>query len=213
MLTDDTAKKAARAAYMKAYREANRERLLASEAAYREANREAIRAKIKAHYESNAEVYKAKAKQWAENNPDRRAAISKKYKQENPDVYRAASKRAHKKYRDQRVEVSRKYRENNPQKMRTLMSAWRKKFPEVNAHHVGLRRTRKILATPLWASLDAVKQIYKRCRELTKETGVRHHVDHEIPLKHPLVCGLHNEFNLRVITAAENHRKKNKFVV
>ena len=65
---------------------------------------------------------------------------------------------------------------------------------------------------PAWADLNAIKAIYKKASELSKSNGIKWHVDHEIPLKHPLVCGLHNEFNLRVIPARENQSKGNKLL-
>jgi hypothetical protein len=42
-------------------------------------------------------------------------------------------------------------------------------------------------------------------------TGVKWQVDHIVPLISKLVCGLHNEFNLRVITAMENNVKGNRY--
>lgn len=67
------------------------------------------------------------------------------------------------------------------------------------------------LATPRWASKDAVTEIYRERERLTAETGIPHDVDHIVPIVHPEVCGLHCEFNLRVITAAENRTKSNLF--
>lgn len=71
------------------------------------------------------------------------------------------------------------------------------------------RRASKRQAFVIWANRREIKNIYAQARRLTESTGIRHQVDHTIPLKHPLVCGLHNEFNLRVITADENKRKHN----
>ena len=62
-----------------------------------------------------------------------------------------------------------------------------------------------------WANGLAIKAIYAEAKRRTLETGVTHHVDHEIPLQHPLVCGLHVESNLRVMTGADNMRKHNSF--
>lgn len=67
------------------------------------------------------------------------------------------------------------------------------------------------LATPRWADASKMAAFYIERDRLTCETGVRYHVDHIVPLVHPLVCGLHWEGNLRVITALENMRKSNRF--
>lgn len=69
------------------------------------------------------------------------------------------------------------------------------------------------LATPKWANLDKIKNIYLQCQNVTKQTGVLHHVDHIIPLKGKEVCGLHVETNLRIIPALVNMSKGNKFTL
>ena len=66
------------------------------------------------------------------------------------------------------------------------------------------RRATKIMATPSWANLEKIKEIYKNCPE-------GYHVDHIYPLKSEYVCGLHVENNLQYLTAAENCGKGNKF--
>lgn len=64
-------------------------------------------------------------------------------------------------------------------------------------------------AVPKWANLDAIKVFYNEAHRVTLETGVQHHVDHMVPIAHPLVCGLHVEHNLRVIPGVENIAKGN----
>ena len=68
-------------------------------------------------------------------------------------------------------------------------------------------------AMPLWANKDAIKNVYALSKELTVTTGIRHEVDHVIPIKHPLVCGLHVENNLQVISENENRVKSNNFTI
>jgi hypothetical protein len=72
------------------------------------------------------------------------------------------------------------------------------------------RKAKVAQATPLWANQGAIRAIYEEAERKTLETGVKHEVDHYFPLVSPVVCGLHVEFNLRVITAVENRRKANK---
>lgn len=66
-------------------------------------------------------------------------------------------------------------------------------------------------ATPIWADLAAIELIYAESRRLTLVTGIKHNVDHIIPLQGKRVCGLHIPCNLRVITKAANVRKHAKF--
>ncbi len=66
------------------------------------------------------------------------------------------------------------------------------------------RKALKIKATPSWANLNKIREIYRTCPE-------NYHVDHIIPLKGELVCGLHVEYNLRHLPALENMQKHNKF--
>jgi hypothetical protein len=68
-------------------------------------------------------------------------------------------------------------------------------------------------ATPKWLNAThrrTMKIIYEACERLTNMTGVKHHVDHIVPLRGKNVCGLHVPWNLQVITAEANIRKGNK---
>jgi len=67
------------------------------------------------------------------------------------------------------------------------------------------------MATPVWADLQAIKEIYKKAHKLKKETGENWHVDHIVPLKGKIVSGLHVEYNLQILTATENCKKSNRY--
>lgn len=66
-------------------------------------------------------------------------------------------------------------------------------------------------AKPGWANPFFLREIYELARLRTKSTGVEWHVDHIIPLRGNLVCGLHVPDNLRVIVGAENVAKGNHY--
>jgi hypothetical protein len=75
------------------------------------------------------------------------------------------------------------------------------------------RRKNRDKSMPQWADKKAIQSIYIRARQLTKETGIKYEVDHIIPSNHPLVCGLHVESNLQIITESENIKKSNSFLI
>jgi hypothetical protein len=77
-----------------------------------------------------------------------------------------------------------------------------------------MRRTwwlARILGTPVWADFKKIREVYREADRLTQATGVKHHVDHVIPLNHPRVCGLHVAENLRAIPAGPNMAKTNNW--
>jgi hypothetical protein len=69
------------------------------------------------------------------------------------------------------------------------------------------RQARLQNAMPDWADKEKIKEIYLEAAKKSAETGIKHHVDHIIPLRGKNVCGLHVHTNLRVITAIENLQK------
>ncbi len=87
-----------------------------------------------------------------------------------------------------------------------------KKKAEWSAYIVE-RRKKRDKSMPVWADKNAIKEMYIKARQLTAETGVKHEVDHIIPSNHELVCGLHVENNLQILTETENITKSNIFSI
>lgn len=72
------------------------------------------------------------------------------------------------------------------------------------------RDKRVKLHTPPWADLKEIRRYYQIAKDITRNSGTRMSVDHIIPLKGKNFCGLHVEYNLRVITWRANVIKNNK---
>lgn len=69
--------------------------------------------------------------------------------------------------------------------------------------------TRLFRAWPDWAVYpELYKYMYKDAQRRTAE-GNPHEVDHIVPIRSPLVCGLHVPWNLRVIPKQDNAVKSN----
>ena len=112
----------------------------------------------------------------------------------NPDKVAARGVRYRAKNREKDLARKRLYRIRHSQKINAL-----------TAYHRALR----LKATPVWANRFFISEAYDLAKLRTKVTGIRWHVDHIVPLKSAIVCGLHVEQNLQVIPAARNQSKGN----
>jgi hypothetical protein len=171
---------------------ADKEAYKAYQKAYREKNKEAIKEKRveynkvynAAYYAANADTQRARAKQWRKENREHVNTQSKTYRDSNKETVAASRK---------------KWAMNNQDKV---------------IANVAKRHAAKLRRTPKWLTSEQRKQIeyvYLEAKMLEVETGIKHHVDHILPLQGKNVSGLHVPENLRVITALENHRKFNHY--
>lgn len=149
-------------------------------------------------YEENKEFYQKRYKE----NKEEILKKQKKWAQENKDIVN---------------KISQKWRDNNRDKFRESC----KKSKEKNKARIvknNIKRLKNLeYATPKWADINYMNDVYSNCAEANKmflSLGLnswKMHVDHIDPLKSDFVCGLHNQFNLQVISAKENLKKHNKF--
>lgn len=72
------------------------------------------------------------------------------------------------------------------------------------------RTLAEIRATPKWVNKLEIEAIHQKRKEVSVN-GDKYHVDHVIPLRGKLVCGLNVPDNLRIIPARENVKKGNRF--
>jgi len=151
---------------------------------------------------------------WAVRNPEKHRERVARWRAANPEKVKEMNKDAHAKRKEVRNAESREYRAANLEKMRELGRKWAKdnagKMLQTNA----ARRAAKHRAIPIWAKEEfdsfVVKEMYDLAVRRTISTGVKHHVDHIVPLRSDVVCGLHCAANLRVITETENFSKGNR---
>lgn len=111
------------------------------------------------------------------------------------------------------LERDRVYRDNNRQRISEYNTQYRIRYPERIAAKDAKRRSQKLKACPQWLTKEdkqSIEDLYEQSSLLSKQTGIKHHVDHIIPLNSDVVCGLHVPWNLQVIPANENIRKSNK---
>ncbi len=77
--------------------------------------------------------------------------------------------------------------------------------PAKNAAYTADYRARKLQATPEWVDQKEIQLIYS----IAHEKGLE--VDHIVPLRSELVCGLHVQDNLRCIPSDLNKFKLNRY--
>jgi len=153
--------------------------------AYRLNNKERIKEYVKAYNLKNKDKISKTIKAYYLKNKEHIESYKKEYYKEYRKAYSLKNKDKMKKYQK---EYNKIYRLNN----RNLLNANEAK-----------RRATKLKATPKFANLQKIKEIYLNCPK-------GYHVDHIVPLQGKNVCGLHVYYNLQYLTAHDNQTKSNK---
>jgi hypothetical protein len=115
------------------------------------------------------------------------------------------------KNREYLKEAARRYRIEHPDKAKAAARKWAQQNKDKVTAKTVRREANKLRATPIWADHDAIAALYEEAQRRTDLYGIRFQVDHIVPLRSKLVCGLHWEKNLRIITEEENRLKSNFF--
>lgn len=179
------------AAYKKVWHAENSERLsLVKKERYAAADPEVRREQKRAYHKANATAICAKVKRWVDQNYDRKRVADAAYYVLNSEAIRS------------RVN---QWRVENPERKAANDKAWAQNNPLKVKLNVARRHKRVRQATPKWASRQELDDVY------LEATHMQLCVDHIIPLKHKLVCGLHVAANLQLLTRSENAKKSNKF--
>lgn len=163
------------------------------------------------------EELNAYRREWTRKNKDVVAAYrlagkerARQWKKENREKLLTYQREYRAQHRDRIIALDKAWKEKNPEHWRALRRRHYENNRFVHYARSGAYRGHRAKAQPKWANTFFIAEIYHLASLRTKHLGIKHHVDHIVPLRSKLVCGLHCESNLRVIPAIENNKKSNK---
>ena len=147
------------------------------------ANPEKTKMITAAKYRKNAEKLKQKRKEAYKLNAEKERAIAK---------VRSAEWRKNNPDHEGNKLAKKKYAKSSKGKARASKNSV-------------IRRTGIKQATPLWVDMADIADVYLEAAYMQMQ------VDHIVPLRNPLVCGLHVWDNLQLMDAVANNRKGNRY--
>lgn len=115
-------------------------------------------------------------------------AYTKQWKVANKEKHAAQQARKHEREKDEQ---------------NAYVAQWKRDNWDTYKHRLYARKARVKQATPPWADMAAIEDIYRNCPP-------GYHVDHIEPLNGKDRSGLHIPANLQYLPALENLRKSNK---
>lgn len=169
----------------------------------------------KQYQEKNKDKIKAQKKEYTANSKDRRKAYLQSYNEKHKNKIKLSKSRYYLENKQRFSEARKEWKRRNPDKVRFANQAYTKRNKDAVNSSTAKRRARKKNATPSWLTdqdYSNIRAVYTMADRLSSCLGVKHHVDHIIPLDGKVVCGLHVPWNLRAIPAAINLKKADKII-
>jgi hypothetical protein len=184
--------------YIKEYYLNNKKRLDIYRKEYLLKNKERIKEKRRLYNLKNKEIKRL----YYLNNKEILSKVKKKYRLNNIEKIKKYRIQYSLNNQDKIKRTNKLYNLNNKDKIKE----YHLKNPHIQKSINAKRRAMKLRATPKFANLKKIKEIYKNCPK-------GYHVDHIIPLQGKNVCGLHVEWNLQYLTPSANYSKSNKLII
>lgn len=153
-----------------------------------------------------SEKQSAHNKKYRERNREKLNKYLVDYREKNKEIYWMYRMLYYEAFAEEKRALSQKWRDENKGKNYAMVKRWRKQNPGKDGAYKSQRKARKKKAMPENAWLSVIDGIHDMARRITKCLGITHHVDHIVPLS----CGgMHDAYNLQILPALWNHRKRN----
>lgn len=157
------------------------------------------------------ECAKSIRKKWSSDNAERQRLNFATHYQKNKVTLDAACKKWNSENVERRREISRSSNAQHADRVKQTGALWRNANRQLMRQRYAQRRALKHQSTPAWANSDKIAEFYATADGLGMHTGDWYEVDHIVPLKSKIVCGLHCEANLQVLVRRENRSKSNRY--
>lgn len=160
------------------------------------------------HYYRQPHLVAAKAAYYLDHQAERIEAARRRYS-ENKESHRATANAWALTHASDMNQYRKKWAASNQDKVRATHRVcslrYAKKYPEKMRALNAKRSAAKVQAVPAWADKERIAEIYRQGALLGME------VDHVVPLRSDLVCGLHVWENLQLLSQPLNREKSNKY--
>ncbi len=153
-------------------------------------------------------------KKWRVNNPDKAATFDHAWYVNNRGKKLAADKARRESNMALFIERERKSYVKHAEARSRRHKRWSALNSQLIASYSADRRAARSKSTPRWLGAvhyDLIVMFYEIAKVLQNTTGKSHHVDHIVPLRGKIVCGLHVPWNLQVIPSTDNLKKSNRY--
>lgn len=167
-------------------------------------NAEKMSAHKKKYNAANADSIRLSRAAYNAENKDSIAAYKKKYNLENKEAIKEYASMRYLENKEYFSANNKAWRSRNKEYHDAYVKQYRENNRVAKSKAERRRISSKLSATPAWADLEAIRAIY----DLADEIG-NVHVDHIVPLRSKLVCGLHVHWNLQILSPQENMSKGN----
>lgn len=153
------------------------------------------------------------ARDWRIKNPEKSKASVNNWRIKNIEACRLYDRNRYANDIEGQKQRAKEYRSLNPDKIKETQKKYIKNNLPKLAEKNRRREASLLGATPSWLSEIQKIQIqwfYAAAKMMSDTSGVKHHVDHILPLRGKSSCGLHVPWNLQILPASENASKGNR---